>query len=68
MNTLGNQTTLTWDSLPDRSWVIEISDDFTSWDSEPGGESVASQGTSTTHVLDYDSPPSRRFYSLRKTP
>ncbi|MCH7227131.1 LamG-like jellyroll fold domain-containing protein [Haloferula sp. A504] len=68
MNTVGKQVTLTWNSLPGASYLIEGSDDFSGWDPEPGGESVPSQGASTTHVLTYDSLPGRRFYRLTETP
>lgn len=67
-DSIGKQVTLTWNSLPGASYLLEGSDDFSGWDPEPGGEAVASQGASTTHVLNYDSLPDRRFYRIMETP
>lgn len=64
----GNQVSLTWNSLPGASYTVEGSGDFSGWKAEPGGEAVASQGTSTTHALQYDVLPDRRFYRVIETP
>lgn len=62
------QVTLTWNSLPGASYLIETSEDFSGWDPVPGNETVPSQGTTTTLLLDYESFPSRSFYRVTETP
>jgi len=57
-----NRTTLTWDSVPGRTYRIESSNDLLNWDDEETG--ILSGGTSTTEVVPISGSPLKLFYRV----
>lgn len=58
-----DEVTLTWDSIPGRTYTIEQSSGLTAWSAVPGAESVAAEGAETSVTLPVTSP-DRTFFRV----
>ena len=65
------EASITWNSTPGTSYLVEFSNDLIQWDEAPDGESVpASAGEETSFTIEYDPaiPVETRFFRVTRLP